>query len=149
MVSDFYRLLLAITREARATITSPFGTERHSPVDFFFRNSSSIILTHLLLVSLSFGSSDIFVRKVRMAFASFTFYVILAMAFAFNLYMADVIIRIRQDIQVIRKRLGVAKITLPNSNESTSSNYPNDNHHKENPNEKQVINDSPDPEFNK
>lgn len=40
-----------------------------------------------------------------MTFGGFAFTLLLAMAFAFNLYLGDVIIRIRQDIQYIRKRL--------------------------------------------
>jgi len=43
-----------------------------------------------------------------------------AMAFAFNLYLADVIIRLRQDVQIIRKRLGVASITFPSIPSKTS-----------------------------
>ena len=54
-----------------------------------------------------------------------TFALIVALAIAFNMYMADVIIHLRQDIQVIRKRLGVAKITLPESSSDATTKSDN------------------------
>jgi predicted Holliday junction resolvase-like endonuclease len=59
-----------------------------------------------------------------MAFSGLVMLLMVAMGFAFNVYMADVIIRLRQDVQVIRKRLGVedkkAKATVKNKTDKTS-----------------------------
>lgn len=46
-----------------------------------------------------------------MSFGNFLFLTAMAMAFAFNLYLADVIVRLRQDVQEIRKQLGIAHVT--------------------------------------
>jgi len=59
-----------------------------------------------------------------MGFSGFVFCVSMAMALAFNLYLADVIIRLRQDIQIIRKKLGAAVVTFPSASPQTAPAEP-------------------------
>lgn len=70
---------------------------------------------------------------------SWTFALVVALAIAFNMYMADVIIRLRQDVQVIRKRLGVAKVTLPDDASSAATTKPQETKNKESETEETVL----------